>query len=68
MASSDERSAPSATREADAAAPLSSPGSDGAPSVPNRGVTAVEVGAASFPASDPPASWTWDVPQSTPRS
>jgi hypothetical protein len=25
-----------------------------------------EVGAASFPASDPPASWTWDVPPAEP--
>jgi hypothetical protein len=47
---------------------LSPLGTDGARSVPNPGVTAAEMGAASFPASDPPASWTWDVPQSAPRS
>jgi hypothetical protein len=40
---------------------------DGASSMPNPGVTAVEMGEASFPASDPPATWTWEVPQSTPR-
>ena len=27
-----------------------------------------EVGAASFPASDPPASWTWDVPPADPSA
>jgi hypothetical protein len=37
----------------------------GSGSVPR--VTAVEMGAASFPASDPPATWTWEVPQSTSR-
>lgn len=45
----------------------SSLGKDGAPSAPNPGVTAVEMGAASFPASDPPATWTWEIPPSTPR-
>jgi hypothetical protein len=71
-AESDKRSTPSAARAADDAAKdvpvdvvsLSSLGKDGAGSVPNPGVTAAEMGAASFPASDPPASWTWDVPQS----
>jgi hypothetical protein len=75
-AESDKRSARSADRVADEAAKdvpvdvvsLSSVGTDGARSVPNPGVTAAEMGAASFPASDPPASWTWDVPQSTLRS
>ena len=37
-------------------------------SVPNPGISAAEMGAASFPASDAPATWTWDVPQSTARS
>jgi hypothetical protein len=32
--------------------------------VPNPGISAAEMGAASFPASDAPATWTWDVPQS----
>jgi hypothetical protein len=75
-ANSDKRSAPSAARAADEVAEdipvdvvsLSSLGTDGARSVPNPGVTAAEMGAASFPASDPPASWTWDVPQTAPRS
>jgi hypothetical protein len=75
-ANSDKRSAPTAARAADEAAKdvpidvvsLSSRGTDGARSVPNPGVTAAEMGAASFPASDPPASWTWDVGQSTLRS
>jgi hypothetical protein len=75
-AASETRSLPSAARgvgEAVQEVPvdvvgLSSLGGNGARSVPNPGVTAAEMGAASFPASDPPATWTWDVPQSTPRS
>jgi hypothetical protein len=70
-AESDKRSTPSAARAADDASKdvpadvsLSTLGTDGARSVPNPSVTAAEMGAASFPASDPPASWTWDVPQS----
>jgi hypothetical protein len=51
----------------DQAAHSGKPGSTGIRSVPNAGITAAEVGAASFPASDAPATWTWDVPQSTPR-
>ena len=73
---SDKRSALSAARAADEAAEdvrvdvvsRSSLSPDGARSVPNPGITAAEMGAASFPASDPPATWTWDVPQATPRS
>jgi hypothetical protein len=35
-----------------------------APAAPGacRSLTAEEIGAASFPASDPPATWTWDPP------
>ncbi len=36
--------------------------SEQAPEVrrPAHGVSVEEMGAASFPASDPPATWTWD--------
>jgi len=75
-ANSDKRSALSAPRSVDEAAmdiaaddvSLSPLGSDDARSVPNPGITAAEMGAASFPASGPPATWTWDVPQPSPRS
>ena len=33
----------------------------GGDAVPNAGPSIDETGEASFPASDPPASWTWDV-------
>jgi hypothetical protein len=70
----DTQSLPSAARGVGEAAQrdpldvvgLTSRSRFGARSVPNPGVTAAEIGAASFPASDPPATWTWDVPQSTP--
>jgi hypothetical protein len=64
-ANPDKRAADEVAQDvsSDIASP-SSPGMNGPRSV----ITAVEMGAASFPASDPPASWTWDVPQSAPRS
>jgi hypothetical protein len=71
-ANPDNRSVSSAARAADEVAQdvsvdVASPSSPGAHG-PSSVLTAVEIGAASFPASDPPASWTWDVPQSAPRS
>jgi hypothetical protein len=36
--------------------------------VPPATVEGDAVGMASFPASDPPASWTWDVPARTSRA
>jgi hypothetical protein len=34
-----------------------------APAPPAEGLTAEAMGEASFPASDPPATWTWEVPR-----
>lgn len=70
IAASETRSLPSAARGVGEELPgdvtdPSEAGRYGSGSVPR--VSAVEMGAASFPASDPPATWTWEVPQSTPR-
>lgn len=34
-----------------------------APASPAEHLTAEAMGEASFPASDPPATWTWEVPR-----
>lgn len=34
-----------------------------APAPPAQALTAEAMGDASFPASDPPATWTWEVPR-----